>query len=235
MHRDTFFEDLELIDFKECWDYQQKLFKQILEIKSANRNRHLSDIVPTTNHLIFCAHPHVFTLGRSGSDKNMLVNLHELHKIKASFYEINRGGDITYHGPGQIVAYPILDLENFQLSIKSYVTALEEAVIKTLDAYHIKADRVNGATGVWIDGHMPHKARKICAIGIKVSRYVSMHGLAFNINTDLNYFSYINPCGFTDKAVTSLQKEVGQQVPEDEVKTKLKNYLSDTIGLTFYK
>lgn len=233
MHKRTVFKDLGLIDYKDCWDYQEQLFNAGIAHKNANKHKAPALAEPTPNYLLFCEHPHVFTLGKIGSENNLLVNFLKLNEIQASFYKINRGGDITYHGPGQIVVYPIIDIENFNLSIKSYVTALEEAVIRTLKDYNIEAARVQGATGVWLDTDKPHKVRKICAIGIKVSRFITMHGLAFNINTDLKYFSYINPCGFKDKSVTSLAKELGKEVSQKDVKKALKNYLAETIGLVY--
>ncbi len=235
MHKQTVFKDLGLIDYKKCWGCQEQLFNASIAHKNANRHKPPDEFAHTPNYLLFCEHPHVFTLGKSGSENNLLINFLKLNEIQASFYKINRGGDITYHGPGQIVAYPIIDIENFNLDIKSYVTALEEAVIRTLKDYNIDAERVKGATGVWLDSDNLQKVRKICAIGIKVSRYITMHGLAFNINTDLNYFSYINPCGFKDKAVTSLSEELGEKVSQSDVKEALKTYLSETIGLVYKK
>jgi len=229
----TVFRDLGLIDYKQAWDYQEKLFGEIMDIKTNNRIQPISEQQKTPNYLLFCEHPHVFTLGKSGSENNLLVNMLELNKVNATYYKINRGGDITYHGPGQIVGYPIIDLENFKLDIRTYIFNLEEAINNTLKEYNITSERLAGATGVWIDTAIPHKTRKICAIGVKASRYVTMHGFAFNINTDLSYFNMINPCGFTDKAVTSLEKELAKKINIEEVKTILKEKLGDVFGFEY--
>jgi len=211
------------MDYQKAWDYQLNLFEKTLAIKAANRNLPAAEQQPTINHLLFCEHPHVFTLGKSGDVANLLVPQDQLHTINATYYPINRGGDITYHGPGQIVGYPILDLENFFTDIHKYMRLLEEAVIQTLKEYQVEAGRISGLTGVWIDIEDEKKARKICALGVKTSRWVTMHGFAFNVNTDLNYFNYIVPCGISDKAVTSLEKETGKKHDMEEVKTILKN------------
>jgi len=203
------FKEFELIDFKECWDYQEELFNRILNHKLINQ--------PTPDYFILCEHPHVYTLGKSGDRNNLLINDDFLKQIGAHYYKINRGGDITYHGPGQLVGYPIIDLENFSLSIKKYIENLEEVIINVLKYYNIKGKRMQGATGVWLDTQIPDKARKICAIGVRASRSITMHGFAFNINTDLNYFNYINPCGFTDKSVTSIEKELRKKIKMQEV------------------
>ena len=174
------------------------------------------------NYLLFCEHPNVYTIGKSGSENNLLLNNFELQKKGVSFFKINRGGDITYHGPGQIVGYPIINLEAFSLGVKQYIFQLEEVIILTLKNYNINAERLEGATGVWIDTHNKLKARKICAIGVKASRWITMHGFAFNVNTDLSYYNYINPCGFTDKGVTSMEKELGKKVDFAEVKSLVK-------------
>jgi len=216
------FEDLGLIDYKKCWDYQEELFSKILAVKSANRKEDKSDA--TENHLLFCEHPHVYTLGKSGEKTNLLVNDDYLKSRGATFYKINRGGDITYHGPGQIVGYPILDLDNFFTDIHKYLRLLEEAVILTLKEYGLEGERSGGETGVWFDVGTP-KARKICALGVKTSRWVTMHGFAFNVNADLSYFGNIIPCGIADKQVTSLEKEIGGPVDMKDVKEKLKSYL----------
>ncbi|MBX2951920.1 MAG: lipoyl(octanoyl) transferase LipB [Leadbetterella sp.] len=216
------FIDLGLMDYKEAWDYQEELFTRVVNIKLANRDHNTEE--PTPNYLIFCQHPHVFTLGKSGSMDHLLVNDDELNRKEATFYKINRGGDITYHGPGQLVAYPILDLDNFFTDIHRYVRFLEESVIRTCADYGITAGRIAGLTGVWLTDGMP---RKICAIGVKSSRWVTMHGLAMNVNTDLSYFGNIVPCGIDDKAVTSLQQELGQEIPLAEVAEKLKKHLGD--------
>ena len=222
MNKKVKFQDLGLIDYKECWDYQEKLFTEILEVKSSNRKHNKTE--KTKNHLIFCEHPHVYTLGKSGDKKNLLVNEDYLKSRGATFHKINRGGDITYHGPGQLVAYPILDLDNFFTDIHKYLRFLEEAVISTLKEYGLESERSKGETGVWFDVGTP-KARKICALGVKSSRWVTMHGFAFNINSNLSYFGNIIPCGITDKSVTSLQKELGREIDMEEVKNKVKSHL----------
>ena len=222
MNKKVKFEDLGLIDYKKCWDYQEKLFSKILAVKSANRKEDKLDA--TKNHLLFCEHPHVYTLGKSGDKTNLLVNEDYLKSRGATFYKINRGGDITYHGPGQIVGYPILDLDNFFTDIHKYLRLLEEAVILTLKEYGLESERSPGETGVWFDVGAP-KARKICALGVKSSRWVTMHGFAFNVNSDLSYFGNIIPCGIIDKKVTSLQKELGKEMNMEEVKNKLKTHL----------
>jgi lipoyl(octanoyl) transferase len=217
----TQFIDLGLIDYQQAWDYQTDLFNRNLEIKKQNRDLPSNEQRITNNHLIFCEHPHVYTLGKSGDEKNLLIKKEDLHAIQASFYAINRGGDITYHGPGQLVVYPVIDLENFFTDIHQYMRLLEEAVIQTLQEFQISAGRIKGLTGVWIDFENG-APRKICALGVKTSRWVTMHGLAFNVNTDLNYFNHIVPCGIDDKAVTSLQKEMGARLPMEQVKSILK-------------
>lgn len=216
------FTDLGLMDYKEAWDYQEELFTRVVDIKLANRNNNNEE--PTPNYLLFCQHPHVFTLGKSGSMDHLLVNSEELSQKEASFYKINRGGDITYHGPGQLVAYPILDLDNFFTDIHRYVRFLEEAVIRTCSDFGVTAERITGLTGVWLTDGIP---RKICAIGVKSSRWVTMHGLAMNVNTDLSYFGNIVPCGIEDKAVTSLQQELGREISLTEAGEKLKKHLGD--------
>ncbi len=227
------FIDLGLIDFKQAWDYQEKLFSEVVQIKTNNRSlspasksNTPSAVLPTPSYLIFCGHPHVYTLGNSGNKEHLLINEQELEKKNAAYYKINRGGDITYHGPGQIVGYPILDLDNFFTDIHKYLRFLEELVIRTLAEYGIEAGRSKGETGVWLDAADPLKARKICAMGVRASRWVTMHGFAFNINTDLNYFGNIIPCGIIDKSVTSLDKELGRKVDEEEVKQKLKKHFT---------
>jgi lipoyl(octanoyl) transferase len=193
------FHNIGLKDYKEVWDYQEQLFEEVLKNKGSEKSE---------SHLVFCEHPHVYTLGRSGSEDNLLINYIQLQANNAQFYKINRGGDITYHGPGQLVGYPIFDLMKFNIGLKDYIYNLEEVIIQTLLGYGIKSERLEGATGVWIDTNTPGKARKICAIGVRSSHWVTMHGFALNVNTDLKYFSHINPCGFTDKAVTSIEKEL---------------------------
>lgn len=212
-------EDLGVRDYKETWDYQEQLFKDVVDIKIKNR-REASNL-PTPNYLLFVEHPHVYTLGKSGDISNLLINEEQLQAKGATFYKINRGGDITYHGPGQIVGYPILDLENFFTDIHKYLRLLEETIILTLADYGLKAERSPGETGVWLDVGTPF-ARKICAMGVRASRWVTMHGFAFNVNADLGYFDNIIPCGIRGKAVTSLNVELGQvKVDEAEVKEKL--------------
>ena len=224
MNKQVSIKDLGLIDYKKCWDYQEELFAEILSVKSANRKENKTEA--TKNHLILCEHPHVYTLGKSGDEKNLLVNENYLKSRGATFHKINRGGDITYHGPGQIVGYPILDLDNFFTDIHKYLRFLEEAVILTLKEYELASERSPGETGVWFDVGTP-KARKICALGVKSSRWVTMHGFAFNINSDLSYFGNIIPCGITDKSITSLQQELGKKMNMEEVKNKIKLHLVD--------
>ncbi|WP_424962687.1 lipoyl(octanoyl) transferase LipB [Ekhidna sp.] len=226
MNKKTQFIHLGLKDYQEAWDYQENLFKETVDQKIANRKLPESGQIETKNYLIFCEHPHVYTLGKSGDENHLLANEAFLKEKNATFYKINRGGDITYHGPGQIVGYPILDLDHFFTDIHKYLRFLEEAVILTLKEYGIKSGRVDGLTGVWLDGDNEKKARKICALGVKSSRWVTMHGFAFNVNTNLEYFNYIVPCGIPDKAVTSLQKELGHEVKIKEVEEKLKKHLS---------
>ncbi len=219
------FIDLGLTDYKEAWDYQEKLFNGIVATKIANRTATPDEQKTTSHYLIFCEHPHVYTLGNSGKAEHLLVNEQQLQEKNATYYKINRGGDITYHGPGQIVGYPILDLDHFFTDIHKYLRFLEEMVILTLAEYGIEAGRSAGETGVWIDAGKPN-ARKICAMGIRASRWVTMHGFALNVNADLNYFGNIVPCGIVDKAVTSMDKELGRKVDEEEVKQKLKKHFA---------
>lgn len=204
--------DWNLIPYHEAWDRQEKWFNEVVDAKQNE--------TPYINRVIFCQHPHVYTLGRSGKEQNMLLSESQLKAIDATLYHIDRGGDITYHGPGQIVCYPIINLEEFNLGLKQYVHLLEEAVIRVCRLYGIQSGRIERATGVWLDGDTP-RARKICAIGVRSSHFVTMHGLAFNINTDLRYFSYINPCGFVDKGVTSLSKELGKVIDIAQVEEQL--------------
>ena len=208
-----FIEDWGLIDYAQAWQRQEALFNLRLQQKATGE-------AEAVDRIIMCEHFHVYTLGRSGKIANMLISEEHLRRIGASFFHIDRGGDITYHGPGQLVCYPILDLERYGLGLKEYVHLIEEAVIRVCATYGIEAGRLEKATGVWLDAHGP-RARKICAIGVRSSRYVTMHGLALNVNTDLRYFSYINPCGFVDKGVTSLAKELGRCLPMNEVKQQL--------------
>jgi lipoyl(octanoyl) transferase len=219
MNKNINLQDLGLKDYKETWDYQELLFKQTLDIKIKNRREEAG--LETPNHFLFVEHPHVFTLGKSGDLSNLLVDEKQLAEKGAKFYRINRGGDITYHGPGQIVGYPILDLDNFFTDIHKYLRLLEETVILTLEEYGLKAERSEGETGVWLDVGTPY-ARKICAMGVRASRWVTMHGFALNVNSDLGYFDLMVPCGIKDKAVTSLNVELGKvEVNMDEVKQKL--------------
>jgi len=214
------YKDLGLISYADALKIQEVFFNKNLEEKKSTGAGN------TENTLLFCEHKHVYTLGKSGAENNLLINDKFLKSINAEYYKSSRGGDITYHGPGQIVAYPILDLEKFDMLARKYIYNLEQVIIKTLAEYNIKGERLEGATGVWLDINKATKTRKICAIGVKISKWVSMHGFAFNINTDLNYFKHINPCGFTDRSVTSLQKEIGKIVDINEVKEKLKSNFS---------
>lgn len=215
-----------LIDYQEAWDRQEEIFAKTVAMKIENRKVGEDEQQATPNYLVFLEHPHVYTLGKSGKTENLLLDEEGLKKYQASYYKINRGGDITYHGPGQIVGYPIIDLENFFTDIHLYLRQLEEAVILTLADYGIVAGRIDGLTGVWIDHVVQKDPRKICAMGVKSSRWVTMHGFAFNINTDLSYFGHIIPCGIDDKAVTSLEKELGRNIPIAEVEEKLKKHIA---------
>ena len=214
------------IAYQEAWDKQEALFKAKVDIKFANRSLPENEQLLPQNHFILCEHPHVYTLGKSGSENNLLINEAFLQKIGATYVPINRGGDITYHGPGQVVGYPILDLEQFFTDIHKYLRLLEEAIILTIAEYGLKGERYDGYTGVWLDADIPAKARKICAMGVRCSRWVTMHGFAFNVNTNLDYFNHIVPCGITDKQVTSLQKELGHEVDIAEVKEKIRKHIS---------
>ena len=227
MKQEVRFVDLGLIDYQQAWDLQEKLFNEVVERKVRNRNLPPEQQEAPVHYLLFCEHPHVYTLGKSGSTENLLAGPEELKEKSVSFYKINRGGDITYHGPGQIVAYPILDLDFFFTDIHKYLRFLEEAVIMTLKDFGVESSRYEGYTGVWIEPDNPVKARKICAMGVRCSRWVTMHGLAFNIATDLSYFGNIVPCGITDKAVTSLSKETGTEINPEEVKPVLQKHLAD--------
>ncbi len=227
---EVIFKDLGLIDYKEAWDFQEKLFAETIDEKIRIRNG--EDSIITKNYLLFCEHPHVYTLGKSGSENHLLLNEEQLAENNANFYKINRGGDITYHGPGQLVGYPIFDLDHFFSDIHKYLRFLEEAVIETLAVYGVKGDRMDGLTGVWIDANSP-KARKICAMGVKSSRWVTMHGIGFNINSDLSYFSNIIPCGIDDKAVTSLKQELGREIDMKELAQVLKEKLALQFGYQY--
>lgn len=216
--------DLGVASYMPVWKQQEELHQEVIAAKLRGED--------TGNYLLFVEHNHVYTLGKSGSEANMLINAIQLQAAHAEFVKVNRGGDITYHGPGQLVVYPIVDMANFGVGVKDYVDRLEEVVIRTVGEYGIKGERLEGATGVWIDAHTP-KARKICAIGIKCSRYVTMHGFALNVNTNLDYFNYINPCGFVDKGVTSIAKEVGHEVSMIEVKMVVRQYFEELFGMEF--
>ena len=221
MNQTLQFIDWGLIEYNEAWAKQETLFSASIEKKQQN--------LPTDNYLIFCEHPHVYTLGKSGDEQNMLLNYIQLQAKNAAFVHTNRGGDITYHGPGQVVGYPIFDLANFNIGLKQYIHLIEEAIIKTLSLYNIKSTRLDGATGVWLDVGLP-ACRKICAIGVRSSYFVTMHGFALNVNTQLEYFNYINPCGFVDKGVTSMEKELGTKVDMEELKSNLRKSIEEQFG-----
>ena len=224
-------EDIGIKDYKETWAYQEAIFNTIVDLKIRNRREETKTETP--NYFLFVEHPHVYTLGKSGDMANLLLSEKQLEKKGASFYKINRGGDITYHGPGQIVGYPILDLENFFTDIHKYLRFLEEVIILTLREYSIESSRSEGETGVWLDVGTPF-ARKICAMGVRASRWVTMHGLALNVNVDLGYFDHIIPCGIKGKAVTSLNAELGvSAVDEEEVKVKILKHFRDLFACTF--
>jgi lipoyl(octanoyl) transferase len=225
------YKDIGQRDYKETWDYQADIFNKLVENKKHNNRSADSVLIKDPGTLIFVEHPHVYTLGKSGSENNLLADNIQLRAREAAFYRIDRGGDITYHGPGQIVGYPIFDLEAVGIGLKEYISRLEEVIIKTLAHYGIEASRYPGATGVWLDSQTENRARKICAIGVKASRYVTMHGFAFNVNTDLTYFDYINPCGFTDKGVTSLKKELSGPQDIEVVKNIVKGYFREVFDL----
>ncbi len=214
--------DWGLIEYNEAWNKQEAIFRATIQLKTEGKQ--------TESTLVFCEHPHVYTLGKSGDEHNLLINYIQLQAADAQFVKSNRGGDITYHGPGQIVGYPIFDLANFNLGLKQYISLIEEAIIKTLMEYGIKSERLDGATGVWLDTGKP-TCRKICAIGVRSSKFVTMHGFALNVNTDLTYFGHINPCGFIDKGVTSIENELGKKVEMNEVK----KYLVENFNTLFIK
>ena len=228
LNKDVEFQSLGLIDYQKAWDYQTELFEGIIQTKLENRKSPDFQKL-TANYLLFCEHPHVYTLGKSGDVENLLIDEKGLEEKEASFYKINRGGDITYHGPGQLVGYPILDLENFFTDIHKYLRSMEEAIIQTLDHFGISAGRYEGLTGVWIEAETS-RARKICAIGVKTSRWVTMHGFALNVDTNLDYFANIIPCGIDDKAVTSISKELGKKISTDEVSVVLRDSLTSVFG-----
>lgn len=238
------FQDLgEKRDYQEIWDLQENMLQKIVDIKMEKRrleknlteNSDLQqqiDAISTPNHLLFVEHPHVYTLGKSGDEHNMLANTEKLNEIQATFVKTNRGGDITYHGPQQLVGYPIFDLENFKTDIHWYLRGLEEVIIKTIAKYGLKGERSQGETGVWLDVGKPY-ARKICAMGVKASRWVTMHGFALNVNPDLRYFEYIIPCGIKDKAVTSLERELDQKIPMHQVKELVKQNFCEVFEIEF--
>jgi len=229
MNKEVKYTDWGLMDYQEAWTKQETVFNATVAIKTANRTNNTNIITPNT--LVFCEHPHVYTLGKSGVPENLLLDEKGLVEKQATYYKINRGGDITYHGPGQIVGYPILDLDNFFTDIHLYLRTLEEAVILTLKDYGIEAGRYPGYTGVWLDPDND-KARKICAMGVRCSRWVTMHGFAFNVNTNLDYFNNIIPCGIDDKAVASMQQELGYELPMEEVKLKLRTHIAALFGMS---
>ncbi len=210
------FIDVGLKDYKECWDYQEELLKDVSDDKRATKKP------SEKNHFLLVEHPHVYTLGKSGDENNLLAAGDFLKKIEATYYKINRGGDITYHGPGQLVGYPIIDLEHYKIGVREYIEKMEDAIIATIADFGLIGGRKEGATGVWLDSDHKVRARKICAIGVRVSRYVTMHGFALNVNTDMRYYNYINPCGFASSAVTSLQQELEKEIPMNEVKNLVK-------------
>jgi lipoyl(octanoyl) transferase len=233
MKKPVVFRDLGHMDYKACWDLQETYFNTAVQQKLDNRNKTPEEQVVTTDHLFFVEHPHVYTLGKSGDMANLLLDDEALAKVDARFYAINRGGDITYHGPGQIVGYPIFDLDHFFSDIHKYLRYLEESIILTLADYGLQAGRIEGLTGVWLDESNPAKARKIAALGVKCSRWVTMHGFAFNVNADLSYFKNIIPCGITDKAVTSMHLELGRTLDMDEVKSRLQNHIAEVFDIAW--
>ena len=224
------------IEYQEAWDYQESLLQQNLEVKKKNRDNEIAGIectpALTENTFLLCEHEPVFTLGKSGAMENLLVNNEYLKQKGISFFKTNRGGDITFHGIGQIVGYPILDLERLKPDIVLYMRNLEEVIIRTIAEYGIESERSEGETGVWIDVNIPHKARKICALGVRTSRWITMHGFALNVNTDLEYFNLIIPCGIQNKQVTSMAKELGKEINMQEVESKIKNHFEDVFGVT---
>lgn len=215
------FVDLGLKDYKECWDYQESLLAGVTADKLAARKP------SAKNYFLLVEHPHVYTLGKSGDEKNLLAHSDFLEKIQATFYKINRGGDITYHGPGQLVGYPIFDLEYYKIGVREYIEKMEDAIIKTIAEFGLTGGRKEGATGVWLDATHKVRARKICAIGVRVSRYVTMHGFALNVNTDMRYFNYINPCGFSAFGVTSIQQELGREIDMQQVISIIKRNFNE--------
>lgn len=231
--KEILYKDLGLMGYSECWDYQRLLFERMLAAKAGDAETR-AQIEREAGWLLLVEHNPVYTLGKSGKDENMLVSESYLRSIGAEFFHIDRGGDVTFHGPGQVVGYPILDLERIGIGLRDYIDALEGAVIDLCREWGIEAGRVAGASGVWIEGDSP-RARKICAIGVRSSRYVTMHGFALNVNTDLRYFSHINPCGFVDRGVTSLRKELGHEVDMELVKSQIVKHLSEKLKIEIYK
>ena len=231
--KEILYKDLGLMGYSECWDYQRLLFERMLAAKAGDAEAR-AQIEREAGWLLLVEHNPVYTLGKSGKDENMLVSESYLRSIGAEFFHIDRGGDVTFHGPGQVVGYPILDLERIGIGLRDYIDALEGAVIDLCREWGIEAGRVAGASGVWIEGDSP-RARKICAIGVRSSRYVTMHGFALNVNTDLRYFSHINPCGFVDRGVTSLRKELGHEMDMELVKSQIVKHLSEKLKIEIYK
>ena len=245
MSKEVVLEDLGKIRYKNAWDYQEEIFQKLIKAKalkserrriellqtSSTEDNEIRDAVLAKQYLLFCEHDNVYTLGKSGDKQNLLIARNICESRGIDLHEINRGGDITYHGPGQIVVYPIIDLEEFNIGIKSYISMLEDVVIETLKQFGIKGEKDEKAMGVWIDAGNSIKARKICAIGVKASRYITMHGLALNVNTDLSFFDYINPCGFTDRGVTSMEKELNSKIDFKEVSKIMKNSFENVFGM----
>ena len=231
--KEILYKDLGLMGYSECWDYQRLLFERMLAAKAGDAEAR-AQVEREAVLLLLVEHNPVYTLGKSGKDENILVSESYLRSIGAEFFHIDRGGDVTFHGPGQVVGYPILDLERIGIGLRDYIDALEGAVIDLCREWGIEAGRVAGASGVWIEGDSP-RARKICAIGVRSSRYVTMHGFALNVNTDLRYFSHINPCGFVDRGVTSLRKELGHEVDMELVKSQIVKHLSEKLKIEIYK
>ncbi|MDP4222166.1 MAG: lipoyl(octanoyl) transferase LipB [Bacteroidota bacterium] len=229
MSYSVIYQDIGLKGYKEAWDYQERIFRNLVEDKLHRPGATIS--YPGT--LIFVEHYNVFTLGKSGSENNLLTDRIQLQAKNVHFFRTDRGGDITYHGPGQIVGYPIFDLERMKISLREYIYRLEETIIRTIAVFGLSGARLTGATGVWLDPGIPGRARKICAIGVKASHYITMHGFAFNVNTDLTYFNYINPCGLTGKGVTSLEKELGQKQDFEKVKQLVRDNLKQVFNLTW--
>lgn len=225
------YQDIGVREYEDTWHMQENIFRKLIDKKLHNFQNSSTDENSCSGTLIFVEHPHVYTLGKSGSENNLLIDNLQLKARDAKFFKTDRGGDITYHGPGQIVGYPIFDLERINVGLKEYIYRIEEAVISTISHFGISGSRLEGATGVWLDSDSRGKARKICAIGVKASRYITMHGFAFNVNTDLTYFDYINPCGFTDKGVTSLEKELGEKQDFEEVKLIVKKNIQRIFDL----